>query len=59
MDVFSLTFLLGAIVIADEVLNGQLKLSRRLLERHSSKQSRQQQGALRSGSHHLPETDRF
>ena len=59
MDIFSLAFLLGAIFIADEVLNGQLKLSRKLLERQSGDQSRQRQGMLRSGSPNLTETDRF
>ena len=59
MDVFSLSFLLGAIWIADEVLNGQLKLSRRLLKRLTGEQSQQQKSMLRSGSHHLTETDRF
>ncbi|MGC9526288.1 MAG: hypothetical protein ACP5D7_12195 [Limnospira sp.] len=32
MDILSLGFLLGALLISDEILNGKLQVSRRLLE---------------------------
>lgn len=33
MDIFTLSILFGMIVLSDEVLNGRLKLSQRLLTR--------------------------
>ena len=41
MDILSLSVLFGAILVVDEVLNGQLKLGRRLLERQSKLRSQQ------------------
>lgn len=41
MDIFSLLILLGAIVAADEILNNQLKVSKRLLEWLDQQEARQ------------------
>ncbi len=41
MEIFSLLILLGAIVAADEILNNQLKVSKRLLEWLDQQETRQ------------------
>ncbi|MGB3405290.1 MAG: hypothetical protein WBA77_21580 [Microcoleaceae cyanobacterium] len=40
MDILGLSILFGMIMLSDEVLNGQLKLSRRLLARLDQLESR-------------------
>ena len=51
MDILSLSVLLGLIVVSDQILNGQYKFSRRLLDwidRRSEGFSRQSQSGSKS-----------
>lgn len=53
MDIVSLLILLGAIVAADEILNNQMKVSKRLLDWLDQQETRQK------APNKLPKSTRF